>query len=452
MKIRNKLALRFTLLSGILLLGVLAFTYVFTVQYFEYEFFERLEERARIVAQSRLEKDELSASVYERLLNKHFQKLPKEQEWLVPVNAPLHESPLSVLQNTQLLAEVLTEGKGHLKTDDGVYYSALKYEDNQGDFIVVVSAEDSFGQSKLNFLMNLIIIAYVSGLGIIYLLSRYYAGQMLKPISQISNQARSIGANQLHQRLPTGNGKDELAELARTFNDMLERLAHTFELQAYFVNNASHELNTPLTVIMGEAEYALNKPRTIEAYLESLQTIGREAERLDSILQSLLLLSQTGFAAESTHMEPVPVEALLTVVKANLDRHYPQNRVNLDIRHPVPSICGNWGLLQVALHNLLDNACKFAANGPVQVSVFRDAGWVHIAIQDDGEGIPGAELKHVGEPFYRATNVRAYKGSGLGLALARKIALFHKGSLQVAAAATGGTVATLLLPVQQENI
>ncbi len=452
MKIRNKITLLFVLLAGSLLFGIFVFVYYFAYHYTENEFFLRLKERTNIVAQSYLEKDELSAHIYNEIIQKHLQKLPDEQEQLIKVDIPTRtiEKDSAIMLPKNFINDIFTDKYAQMKVA-GTYFSGLLYPDNQGDFIIVVSANNKYGTAMMIDLRNVLVIALFWGLGAIFIIGRYYAGKVLNPITEITEKANNISVSNLHLRLQTGKNKDELNQLAVTFNKMLERLEIAFEMQNNFVNNASHELRTPLTAILGEIEITLNRQRSPEEYRESLNTIEKEAHRLDLLVNSLLKLAQADTDEKGLLVEPIRIDALLENVKSILDNTNPGNRVTIDFNSlPYHSealvIQGNQNLLNIAINNILDNACKFSKNNQVFIKISTEEKQVSISIKDQGVGIPADDLNNVSVPFFRASNAREFKGFGVGLALALKIIKLHGGTMSITSELMKGTEVKIIFP------
>lgn len=454
MKIRNKITLIFTLLTGSLLAGVFVFIYLFSNRYTENEFYQRLIERANIIGQSYLEKDEVSAKVYEEILKKHYQILPDEKENIFRVNISGHVIEENIQEQfpDEFIERIFQNKLAHFKKGE-IYLTGILYSDNQGDFMVVVSAKNQYGQAKMSNLRNILITAFIAGLIAIYLLGRYYAGKVLLPISKITGRAKEISATNLHLRLDAGSNKDELTELSATFNDMLDRLETTFDMQSNFINNASHELKNPLAAILGETEVTLKKDRSLNEYKTALSTVEKEAQRLDLLVNNLLNLAQTGHDNKGLLIEALRIDELVVGIKESIDKTNLDNRIDLDFSElPVDSesliISGNHNLLTVAMTNILDNACKFSNNKEVVIKIASIDKFVEISIRDQGVGIPQGELKSVSDPFYRAANVRAFRGFGIGLSLAQRIIKIHGGKMDISSEVLKGTKVKITLPIQ----
>jgi signal transduction histidine kinase len=252
--------------------------------------------------------------------------------------------------------------------------------------------------------------------------------------------------------LNSGRGKDEIEELSHTFNNMLDRLETSFESQNNFVSNASHELSTPLTAIIGEAELTLTKPRSPEQYVQSTQVILNEAERLRNVTTTLLNLAQTGFDGKKQNWEQVRADELVWSVKKSVDNINPQNQVYFDTSH-LPeearklSTSGNMQLLILALSNVVVNACKYSNNSPVTIGVAATDERILIVVRDTGIGIPENELPYIFDPFFRASNVEHFKGYGIGLPLSRNILRLHGGDIVVSSKVGEGTIIHISLPI-----
>ncbi|MBR9998220.1 MAG: HAMP domain-containing protein [Cyclobacteriaceae bacterium] len=458
MKIRNKITVIFTVLTGSLLLGIFLFIYYFTYRYTQNEFYERLKERANIAAQFYFEEDEFSTQVYNRIREQHMQILPEEKEAYYTVNISqltLEDKSASEYPDF-FYDQIFRNNYAELKT--GVtFHTGILYADNQGDFIVVVSAQDRYGQTKMKYLRNILIVAFLFGLGGIFFLGRYYAGRALKPISAITKKANEITASNLHLRIHTGTTKDELSELANTFNNMLDRLESSFETQNNFINNASHELRNPLTAILGETEVVLKKERSGEEYKESFHVIEKEAHRLNLLVNSLLKMAQMTSERQGLIIEPVRIDELLIEILQDRVSLDPYDNIILDFskltyRPDSLLIQGNQNLLKAAISNIFDNACKFSMNKKVSVKLVPLNNVIKLAIKDQGIGIPENELANITEPFFRASNARSFTGIGVGLALSQKIIKLHGGTMKITSELMKGTEVIISFPNTDQHV
>ncbi len=456
MKIRTKITAIFILLTSLFQIAIFILIYYFSKNYTESEFYLRLSQRATIAAQAYLEKDEVNIDIFDDIRIRHLQTLPEEKEIIYPVEA-LNKKALARFDTALpnwFYTEVFNNRYAEFKKGE-YYYTGLLYNDNEGDFMVVLSARDLYGIGKLENLRSILIVAFLISIVFISVLGQYYSKQALSPISRIIDKVNSIRAENLSLRLDLGNGKDELANLAQTFNNMLDRLQISFDLQSNFINHASHELRNPLTAIMGQTEVALGKPRTTRHYRAKLENIQLEAARLDTLVNGLLNLAKTDFDSKGLVIDSIRLDQIILEIKQNLDIANPGNKISLDFNQLPDDECsltllGSETLLKVALTNILENACKFSDNKSVTLRLLTDPGAILLTITDEGIGIPTDELKNIFEPFYRGSNVRDLEGFGFGLPLAYRIIKLHSGDIRVSSQIGKGTIVKIKLPGQEK--
>ena len=458
MKIRNRITLAFVLLSALLMLVVFVLIYYFSKRYTDREFYLRLSQRATIAAEAFLKEDEVSAAIYNEIRTIHLQTLPNEVEYIyevIPGTRSL-KTEIDVVYPPNFIGKIFKNEYAEAKIGDH-HYAGILYKDNHGDFIVVIAAEDLYGKEKMRNLRSVLFTTFVLSLAILFILGRYNAKQVLNPIARIIKQVNKIRVTNLHLRLDPGNGKDELAELAQTFNNMLDRLETSFELQINFINNASHELRNPLTAIIGQTEVGLSRSRSNAEYVTTLESIEKEALRLDLLVNSLLRLAQTDYKQKGLLLEPIRMDEMLMDVKNSVDKINPDNHVTLDFsklpHNPdILTVEGNYSLLNVALNNVVDNACKFSENNNVLMKITTTRDYcICISVMDHGIGIPDEDLKNVYEPFFRGSNAERMKGYGFGLPLVYKIIKMHRGSIQIKSRVNYGTEVVITLPAGRQS-
>jgi len=452
MSIRNRLTLVFTLLTGLVLFGTFEAIYVLSNRHMQSEFFAQLRERTAIAEQYYLEEDELGATIYQEVRQKHLRRLPEEQEIVVPAGYQPSPTDTTSLQDlpAAFLEQIQLKEEAQYRQGD-TYYHGQQYQDNEGVFLVIVSAQNAYGAGEIRNLRRVLLMTFFLGMILVFLLGTIYSGRVLNPISQMADRVNAITASNLHLRLDVSPSKDELGKLADTFNDMLDRLETSFELQTHFINNASHELRNPLTAILSETEYHLHRDCPKQDYQEALATIAREAKRLDLLTSSLLSLAQTTADEEGWQIALIRMDELLWEAQQAIDSKYPDNQVQYDFQN-LPDIYehlqveGNESLLKVAVTNIIDNACKFSDNEQVFVRLTGSEAGVQVVVEDTGIGIPPDDIQNIFEPLYRAANARDQKGFGVGLSLAQKILHLHKGRLEIDSQPGEGTTVRMWLP------
>ncbi len=450
MKIQYRIALLFAMLTVSIVLIVSVTEYYFANQNTFEDFYKRLEIRAVIAAKSRFEKEAMSKSTYDEIRRLHLETLPDEREYFLD-----DDSQKALVGKLPLDAAFYKEAaqKGVARHREGnMFYYAYMYNDKDINSLVVIAAKNEFIDEYLRNLRTIIVVSTISAIILSLMIGLWFSKIILQPISLITHKVQDISASQLHLRLPDGNGKDEISELTETFNNMLDRLETTFETQKNFISNASHELNTPLTTIIGESEYALSKQRSVEDYVRSMGVILNEAERLKRITGSLLHLAQTGYTGKLQDFSMLRLDEVLYTVKETVDNIIPNNKVVIDLSLMPEDqqklvIKGNQQLLELALVNIVINGCKYSNNKPVQVSLAATDTKVVITVEDQGVGIPKDEIAYIYEPFFRASNTGSFTGYGIGLPLSRNIVRLHNGELDVRSEQNKGTVVKVKLPL-----
>lgn len=452
MKIRTRLSLDFTLLTAAFMLLVFLVIYFSFSGYLRRDFYSRLNDRALITANVFFEKDELTRRSFIEIQKKYQQILPEEQSFVYDAKtqqAFIKDS--TGLVTPQLIARVLEESNIEFEAGNkqGV---GIEYEDNEGDFIIITMATNVFGQSQLRSLLVVLAITYVGGLAIIFLLSRRFARKALEPIVGINADLKNIRSSNLDKRLKVAQNKDEINELSNNFNDLLERLEHSFDLQRSFVNNASHELRTPLTSIIGELEVMLSRPRDRNEYEDTMHSVLAEAEKLTQILNQLFELSSYDGNDARLKIEAVPLAELLAMLKDSWEPNgvdFVNDKVFLEAPAEEQVIIhANLLLLETAINNIVKNALKFSSNKPVEISVSQYGSEIELKISDNGVGIREADLPNIFQPFYRSENVRGYAGTGIGLSISQRIVQVHGGRITAASIPGEKTSFHIYLPIK----
>ena len=269
----------------------------------------------------------------------------------------------------------------------------------------------------------------------------------LRPVAAMAEAARAIGGDDVAPRLPQPRSGDELADLGRAFNDLLDRLDEAHERQRRFTGDASHQLRTPLTAIQGQVDLALRQDRSPEEYRRVLTLVRSRARHLGQIVEALLFLARADAEAHRPAFEAID---LCEWLPDHLGARPGSGELRLDVEPGSPCIVrAQRTLLGELLDNLLDNAEKYgAADAPTLVTLRGDEGGVRIAVADAGPGVAPEAVPFLFEPFYRAdaARTRGAPGLGLGLSVAAKLARLFGGELGVQSTPGLGSTFTIRLP------
>lgn len=315
-------------------------------------------------------------------------------------------------------------------TTEGVFVAAIFYDRLKADVDDAVRADGIIG---LAFLL----------LG--SLLAWRLAGRVVGPVAALTRTARAISATDLSQRIPA-RGRDEVAQLGATFNEMLDRLERAFSAQRQFVDDAGHELRTPLTIIRGHLELLEDDPRERH---ETLALVVDELDRMSRIVDDLLLLTrheQPDFLDLDTVEVDLLTESLHAKVTALAPRHWMLENLGRGM------IVADRQRLTQAVVELAENAVRYSAEDkPVALGSRVVGGEARFWVRDGGPGIPVGERTRIFERFRRGSGPRRSQGAGLGLAIVKAIAEAHHGRVELHTGPAGETSFTLVVPVDQPS-
>ncbi|HVR83086.1 MAG TPA: heavy metal sensor histidine kinase, partial [Planctomycetota bacterium] len=277
----------------------------------------------------------------------------------------------------------------------------------------------------------------------------------LRPIKRISDAASRIRSTTLHERLPGGAFPAELGSLARTFNDMLDRLQESFDRLSRFSADIAHELRTPLNTLRGEVEVALGKARSPEEYRETLGSFLEEAARLTRLIESLLFLARAEDPKMEIRRERLDLAGELRSLADFYEAAASERGVTLSASSSEGlHVLADRSLFQRAAGNLIDNALTHTPkDGKILLRAERDDGHIRIDVTDTGTGIAAEHLPRVFDRLYRADRSRSATtgGAGLGLAIVKSIAELHGGKAEIASEIGKGTCVSLILPAETSS-
>jgi signal transduction histidine kinase len=272
----------------------------------------------------------------------------------------------------------------------------------------------------------------------------------LSPLSAMAEAAQAIGGDHADGRLPLPGTGDELEDLGRSFNALLDRLQDSFERQRRFTGDASHQLRTPLTAVLGHVDLALRQKRSAEDYERALALVQRKARQMRGMVEALLFLARSD--AESGRPELQPFELADWLEDHIAARHDPRRSADLRLEvgdNGPYEVLAHPSFLGGMLDNLIDNACKYSDPGtPITVRLGCDGASISLAVEDRGIGIDEADLPNVFEPFYRsaAARGRAAGGVGLGLSIARRLAGSMEATIEATVRSGGGSSFVVRFP------
>ncbi|MDR6845525.1 ATP-binding protein [Flavobacterium granuli] len=277
----------------------------------------------------------------------------------------------------------------------------------------------------LTNLRNTLFIAFPLILVLLFFIARFIAGRSIKPVTLITETSSRITKDNLKDRIILPQNKDELFVLSKTINDLLDRIENAVEREKQFTSDASHELRTPLTVLKGTLEVLIRKPRNQEEYEEKINFSISEVNRLNNLVDQLLLLARFENQKQSLRIEKIYLNAIiLDVLSLYLNKiNNKKIEVSYDFSEDYFVESDNY-LVSTIISNVISNAIKYSyENGKISINISKNDSKTICSISDDGMGISPTDLDKIVNPFFRSnpTFHPEIKGSGLGLSIVERI-------------------------------
>ena len=292
-----------------------------------------------------------------------------------------------------------------------------------GYIIIAMSLEDA--TMVLNNLFEVLLIVYPLILIVLFFIARFIAGRSIKPISSIITTSNIITKDNLTSRIPLPQNRDELYILSQTINNLLDRIETAIEREKQFTSDASHELRTPLTVIKGTLEVLIRKPRNPAEYEEKINFCVTEVDRLNHLVDQLLLLARFENQKQSLKIEKVYLNAIFLDTIARNSTAIQSKNITITTQFSRDYyIETDSYLFSIIVNNLISNALKYSnQNGKLTVHIKSVASRIECHIIDSGIGIPADDLENIFNQFYRSqSNAHPeIKGTGLGLSIVKRL-------------------------------
>lgn len=298
---------------------------------------------------------------------------------------------------------------------------ALKHDEKiEGYLLVATSFEES--RNLLNNLKTILFLLYPLILFSLFLTMRILAGKSIQPVDKITKRAKMISQKNLNERIPLPDNNDEIKALTVAINDLLERLENAMKREQQFTSDASHELRTPLSVLKGNFEVLIRKPRNEEEYVSKIKNGLDEIEKLESIIDQLLALARVQKDAWDIHeidLESITLEVTDSIQKSEGRKILFTNKS----KEPL-YVHSNEKSLFIILTNLIQNALKYSkADMEVYITLWKENNSAILEVKDQGIGIEKESQSKVFNPFFRenSNELGKIQGSGLGLSIVKKL-------------------------------
>jgi signal transduction histidine kinase len=455
MKIVDRTALRAALVLLLILSVFAMYVYYFYADFREKTFYDQLKSTA-ISRQHFLNKTKWHGiDVLSHIDSFGEYKIKGEQIAIYDTTGEIiyKNTPDVSRLNSKIVQKLLKNKEIRLEKDDFERVVFVNYDNyiNQNE-ILESAGYDSIGFSKQENLKKILIIGVLISVLIIATITRYFITIDLKPMQKIAEKMKTISAKNLHERLDESKLRDEIGQMAVTFNQLLDRVEGAYAQQRNFVSYVTHELRTPLTVMQGQTEVGLMKERTNKEYKNLLDSVSEEVREMIKLVNDLLELARANADSQSIDFHAVRVDELLWQARTQLLQKKTEYNISIEFdkfpeNEEQMTVIGNAHLLKMAFLNPMENACKYA-NGSVNVLINAEKKHMEIRFEDSGAGIPLQDLEHIFEPFYRSKSATTsnISGHGIGLPLTKRIIEIHRGECEIQSIIDNGTKVSIRLP------
>jgi len=450
MNIITRLSLQFTsIVFGILIFfSVLVYYFSFTSQ--RSKFRDNLLEKAQNTAILSINIQEIDSTLLKKI---HQTTKSLEAEEIAITNESnklLYSNKTDLLSADKLISHTYNTKIAYfsIAEKDGVSY---KHEANNQSYHIFVLAHDRYRAENIHELKIVLLWSILISVILSVTAAYFFSKSAIKPISNIITKVKEINSSRLSDRLDEGKRQDEIEQLAITFNLMLSDLEKAFKSQDEFVSNASHELRTPLAIMIAESDYILSRTRNTEEYTTHISGLVEDLRKMNTLINSLLELAHLS-GHENIQMTDLRIDELIFNAIQSTKSKYPGRKIMPKIEYSDNEsdliIYGNQGLLDIALKNLFENACKFST-GDVEVKISMVDEAISVCITDHGVGIPEDQIGNIFNAFNRSTNVKYIGGFGIGLSIVARIMKLHAVEIKVNSTINEGTQFELLFGKQK---
>ena len=314
-----------------------------------------------------------------------------------------------------------------------------------GYLVVAMSLEDF---EVVLILKNILLITYPLILILLFLIARFFAGKSIQPVRTIIETSNKITKDNLQTRIPLPLNRDELYLLSKNINNLLDRIENAIEREKQFTSDASHELRTPLAVIKGTMEVLIRKPRNQQEYEEKITFCISEVDRLNHMVDQLLLLARFENQKQNVKQESIFLNALVLDNLARFSERTEIKKIKIQTKFDDDYylISDNY-LVSIIISNLISNAIKYSNdNSNIVISLSNTSDQILFIIKDNGIGISEDSLEKVFNSFYRSdvSNHPEIKGTGLGLSIVKRLCELLKIKIAISSSIGVGTEVKLI--------
>lgn len=454
MKIVDKQTIRIPFILSLALIVFSTNIYLFYSNFRENEFYLYLKNNA-ITIEKMIVNKSISPDIIQTLDNLKENIYTQEQYIIYDsTGSVVYKSKYAIVHLTESRKKAVLKNEIEFK-NDGYERTIFLSRNNKFKklFIIEAAGYDLSGFNKQRNLLYILIINSTLLILIIALTTRYYIRKDLKPIDKIAKRMNQISSKNLQHRIPESNLDNEIGQMAHTFNDLLDRLDKSYSQQLNFVSYVTHELRTPLSILLGNAQVTLLKDRSAEEYKKTVENFQYDINSMINLVNSLLELARMNADAQSVPFNEVRVDEVLWAASDLVKQNKSDYHINIEFSE-VPDndeamiVNGNAELLILVFRNIMENACKYSKKKKVEVKIQFEKQKILLDFIDEGVGMSDNELKHIFEAFYRNDKTKEVTGHGVGLPLTKRILEIHSGSISVESVENEGSTFKIELPTK----
>ncbi|WP_439489421.1 ATP-binding protein [Algoriphagus sp.] len=453
MKVRTRITILFTLITAAILFVFACVIFYSSKKNREQEFYTLLEKeaitKANLFFQAQVESQTLQ-DIYRN-----------NRQIINEVEVAIYNRDFQLLYHDDVIIDFVKETKSMI---DEVYMNGdirfyqdnwqvvgLLFEFEGSEYIITATAVDEYGYNKLNNLLRNSVVVFIISILFICIAGFFFSKKVFEPVKELTEKAKLISATNLDMRLSSNGNKDELSEMANTFNDMLKRLERSFDAQKHFVSNVSHELRTPLAAMIAELELAVTNDADPSECKLVISNVLSDAKKIVRLTNSLLDMAKASYDPSEISFKPLRIDEVLLDARQKVVQAHPEYKIVIQVKEDFENdsqimVHANEYLLKVAFGNLIENGCKFSKQKEVTVAMSFAQKNIVLSFEDRGIGIADEDIPHLFKPFFRGENSQYSAGLGIGLSLTQKIIALHQGEVKVSSQKNIGTTFTVILP------
>lgn len=436
MKIRNRIRLIFTVVFLVLLGITFLSVFIISSNYRKQEFYERMKEQSRLTLKLLIEVKGIDEDILQTIDKNTINNLYDEKIILFDssgknIYTSIDDTPIHYSED---IINQLKSAKGPIYLTEGtyeIYAEAIKK--NNETYYCISKANDKYGIQKISYLGWTLLFVYIFAIAVIVYLTFYFSKLITNPINKLAGEIEKISSSNLKANVTLPSTQDEIAFLAAKFNELLERLDRSFAFQKYFIQHVSHELKTPMAVLIANIE----RISTTDLSAEQQQGLDFQKNglmQLASVINTLLDISRFEQNDSSIAMDSIRIDELIFESIKDQSLIQDNSKFDFDIVSEVTDadqlvIKGNERMLRIAFNNLLKNAVAYSDDKKVTIRISLETTHIKIDIINNGNLLSENEQGLLYQYFFRGENSRQVKGFGLGLVLTDKIIRIHHGTV-----------------------